>query len=265
MNEGNNLLFLGTGGSMGIPVIGCSCDVCGSENPFNKRLRPSALLTMNGKQYLIDCGPDFRFQALTHNITHLDGVFLTHTHHDHCIGIDELRVFTFRRGYNLPCLMSEETDAELRMRFAYIFSTDNLETKYTTNFEPLLLKGKEGVVDLDGMKVRYCSYIQGGMKVNGLRFGNLAFLTDVKEFDDSIFEFLQGVDLLVLNALRYTPSPLHLTVDEAIEFSKRSGVKNAWFTHIAHELEHEATNAYLPANIRLAYDGLKISFNAEKV
>ena len=103
------------------------------------------------------------------------------------------------------------------------------------------------------------------MKVNGLRFGNLAFLTDVKEFDDSIFEFLQGVDLLVLNALRYTPSPLHLTVDEAIEFSKRSGVKNAWFTHIAHELEHEATNAYLPANIRLAYDGLKISFNAEKV
>lgn len=259
------LLFLGTGGSLGIPVVGCSCKVCSSDSPKNKRLRPSVILEMEGKRYLIDCGPDFRLQALTHHITSLDGLILTHAHHDHCSGIDELRIFTFKRGTSLPCIMSSETHEELLQRFAYIFAMENLETKYTTNFSPILLPGTAGAIDFNGWKIRYCSYEQGGMKVNGLRFGDMAFLTDVKNYDDSVFDFVQGVNTLIISALRFAPSALHLSVDEAVEFSKRVNARHTWLTHIAHELEHEAGNAYLPANIRLAYDSLEISFNPEKV
>ena len=103
------------------------------------------------------------------------------------------------------------------------------------------------------------------MRVNGLRLGDLAFLTDIKDFDDSVFDFARGVETLIISALRFTPSPLHLSVDEAVAFAKRVNAKQTWFTHIAHELEHESVNAYLPANIKLAYDGLQISFNPEKV
>lgn len=265
MIASNFLTFLGTGGSLGIPVIGCNCHVCRSDHEKNKRMRPSALLEMAGKKYLIDCGPDFRFQALTHKITHLDGVFLTHSHHDHCSGIDELRIFTFKRGTSLPCIMSLDTHKDLLRRFDYIFDTSNLETKHTTNFSPILLPDLHGSIAFNGLKIKYCTYHQGGMKVNGFRLGDLAFLTDVKDFDDSLFDLVCGVETLVISALRFTPSPLHLSVDEAIAFAKRVNAKQTWFTHIAHELEHESGNAYLPANIKLAYDGLQISFNPEKV
>ena len=213
---------------------------------------------------MIDCGPDFRFQALKYPIVTLDGVFLTHSHHDHCAGIDELRIFTSKRGSSLPCIMSYETYHDLLRRFYYIFATDQIETKYTTNFSPIFLPGSVGAIDFMGWKVKYCSYDQGGMKVNGFRWGNLAFLTDLKKFDDSVFDFLQGVDTLIISALRFTPSPLHLCLDEAIEFSKKIAPKQTFFTHLSHELDYEAGNAYLPANIRLAYHGLEISFTPEK-
>jgi phosphoribosyl 1,2-cyclic phosphate phosphodiesterase len=264
MSNKGHLLFLGTGGSLGIPVVGCSCHVCQSPTPYNKRLRPSALLEVEGKRYLIDCGPDFRTQALTHHIDNLDGVFLTHSHHDHSCGIDDLRIFTFKRGVSLPCLMSPETYSDLLKRFYYIFDDKNIETKYTTNFSSIFLHGPEGAINFNGLKISYCSYYQGGMKVNGFRLGDMAFLTDVKNYDDTVFDFLSGVHTLVVSALRFTPSPLHLSMDEAIEFVKKSGAKEAWFTHIAHELEHEAGNAYLPPYIRLAHDGLRISFTPEK-
>lgn len=254
------LTFLGTGGSMGIPVVSCRCAVCASPCSFNKRLRPSALLEIDKKRYLIDCGPDFRLQALAHSLMNLDGVILTHSHHDHCSGIDELRIFTFKRGSTLPCIMSDETYGDLLKRYYYIFDNTHIEHKYTTNFTPILTEGDRGSLLFEGLKISYFSYKQGGMKVNGFRFGNLAFLTDVKDYDDSIFEFLEGVDTLILSALRFTHSPLHLSVDEAIDFAKRVNAPRTWLTHIAHELEHEAGNAYLPANIRLAYDGLEIPF-----
>lgn len=262
MSQGH-FIFLGSGGSMGIPVVGCSCDVCKSTFPHNVRLRPSAMIKISGRNFLIDCGPDFRLQALNHNIDHLDGILMTHAHHDHSAGLDELRIFTLRSGKALPCLLSEETLRELKIRFYYIF--DGVYTpdgvKMTTDLDLNLLKGEEGVVDFEGLKIGYMSYHQGGMEVQGFRFGDLAYLTDIKNYSPQIFNSLAGVKTLIISALRHTPSALHFTVDDAVAFAQKVGAKETWLTHIAHELDHVRTNAYLPESIRLSYDGLELSFN----
>lgn len=258
-------IFLGTGGSMGVPVVGCSCDVCQSTLSYNKRLRPSALIKINGKSFLIDSGPDFRFQALKYDVKDLDGVILTHAHHDHTAGLDELRIFTLRSGQPLPCIMSEETLRELKIRFYYIFDSRYTQdgVKLTTDLSINCLKKNSGDVVFEGMKFSYIAYYQGGMKVNGFRFGDLAYVTDIKDYHPEIISSLKGVKTLVISALRFTSSHLHFTVDEAVEFAKKVGAQNTWFTHIAHELDHECTNAYLPESIRLSYDGLELKFKTE--
>lgn len=248
---------------MGIPVIGCSCHVCTSTSSFNKRMRPSVLLEVENKRFLIDCGPDFRQQALHYQLNHLDGIIFTHSHYDHSCGIDELRIYTFRQENSLPCLLSQETYQDLLVRFGYIFHTEHQKPKHT-NLDLQIFSSDSGTLEFCGMKIKFFSYIQGGMKVAGYRFGDLAFLTDIKHYEESIFEFLKDVKTLVISALRFTPSPLHLSIDEAIDFSKKVNPAHTWLTHIAHETDHKAGNAYLPANIRLAYDGLRISFNPYK-
>ncbi|MBA3603743.1 MAG: MBL fold metallo-hydrolase, partial [Parachlamydiaceae bacterium] len=247
---------------MGVPVVGCTCAICKSSNPHNVRLRPSAMIKISGRIYLIDCGPDFRGQALSHGIDNLDGLILTHAHHDHTAGLDELRIFNLRSHKSLPCLLSEETLRELKIRFYYIFEDCcNPEgIKVTTDLDLRLLAGDIGSVEFGGMKINYMSYQQGGMQVHGFRFGDLAYLTDIKNYDFKIFDSLVGVKTLIISALRYTPSPLHFTVDDAVEFAKRVGAKQTWLTHIAHELDHVKTNAYLPESIKLSYDGLELPF-----
>lgn len=257
-----NLLFLGTGGSMGIPVLGCHCEVCRSKDPHNKRMRPSALMTFENKNILIDCGPDFHYQALKYNIDALDGVILTHAHYDHTAGIDELRAFIMRSHKSLPCLLCPETAGDIKRRFYYIFDKEDKD-KLTTKFDLHLLEEQQGVTEFLGLRVGYTSFEQAGMRVNGFRFGDLAYISDIRNFDESIYQQLQGLDVLIISALRFEPSPLHFSVDEAVAFSKRCGVKHTWLTHIAHELDHEKVNAYLPENIRMGYDGLEISFKAE--
>lgn len=259
------LLILGSGGSMGIPVVGCSCAVCHSTSAHNVRLRPSVVIKVGGHVILVDCGPDFRLQALRYGITHLDGVILTHAHHDHTAGIDELRIFTLRSGHPLPCLLSYETLEELKIRFYYIFNEhcgpDGV--KLTTNFALHSLDQDSGETTFLGLKVGYMTYRQGGMQVSGLRFGDLAYLTDIKDYGPEIFDALKGVKTLILSALRHTPSHLHFTVDDAISFAEKVGAEQTWLTHIAHELDHERTNAYLPKSMRLSYDGLELHFDAE--
>lgn len=261
MREGK-LLFLGTGGSMGIPVIGCECSVCRSENSNNKRLRPSALLTIDEKQILIDVGPDFRAQALKFGIKTIDGLIVTHCHHDHTAGIDELRVFNMRTKKSLPCLLSDYTAEDLRRRFTYMFVPRDPRV-LITQLDLTILEGDTGSVDFLGVPLQHVTFEQGGIPVNGFRIGNLGFISDIKHYDESIFETLAGVETLVLSALRNEPSPMHFTFEEAIAFAKRVGAKQTWFTHIAHEAEHEATNRELPENIQLAYDGLEIPFTLE--
>lgn len=253
------LIFLGTGGSVGVPMIGCSCDVCRSSDPLNHRLRPSALLRIQNKQFLIDAGPDFRLQALRTGLTHLDGLLLTHAHHDHTAGIDDLRPIYYRRESPLPVLLSDETAKEVRLRYGYLF--DSRHEDFIPRFNLHLLRDEAGEIVFENLLIHYVTYKQGGMSVNGYRIGELAYLSDIRHFPSSIFERLQGVKILIISALRYTPSPLHFSVDEAIDFAKQLKAEQVWLTHLSHELEHHQTNAYLPSHIRLAYDGLEIDFD----
>lgn len=240
-------------------MIGCDCEVCKSSSPFNKRLRPSVLLKIGDTRLLIDAGPDFRSQALTHNIRKIDGVLFTHTHHDHTAGIDDLRVYYFLQNKTLPCLVSKESAEDLEKRYDFMFRTQPHEKK-TPRLELITLPDNRGTFEFQGIKLRYMSYIQMNMKVTGFRFGDLAYLTDMRDYSDSLFEDLKGIKTLVISALRFTPSHMHLSVDEACEFAKRTTAEKVYFTHISHDLDYFKGNSYLPEHIRLAYDGLEIPF-----
>ncbi|HSX13158.1 MAG TPA: MBL fold metallo-hydrolase [Chlamydiales bacterium] len=254
-------LFLGTAGSAGVPVIGCSCPVCVSSSPFNQRFRPSGLIKINGKTLLIDVGPDFRIQALTHKIKTLDGLLLTHTHYDHIAGIDELRIFYLRSQMKLPCLLSQESLDDLEKRYDYLFQPIGKVPTLSAQLDIHVLPEDEGEKEFLGLKIGYVSYTQGGCKVNGYRFGNFAYISDIREFNPSIFEKLQGIETLVVSALREESSMLHFSLPEAIDFANQVGAKQTWITHISHGLDHESTNRKLPKSIQLGYDGLELGFN----
>ncbi|NGX50623.1 MAG: Ribonuclease BN [Chlamydiae bacterium] len=253
------LLFLGSGGSMGIPVIGCSCPVCTSSASEDKRLRPSVLLTTGGKRFLIDIGPDYREQALKYHIDTLDGLILTHTHYDHLAGLDELRIYTFRQKKPVPCLLSRESLEEIKIRYHYFLPPLQRDEVHATKLNFQLFEGDQGEILFEGLKVGYFSYLQVGMKVNGLRFNNLAYVTDIMEYEESVFDALRGVETLIISGRRWEKSVAHLTIEQAIEFSKKTGAKKTYFTHISHEIHHEPTMRELPSGFALAYDGLELT------
>lgn len=249
-------LFLGTGASAGVPVIGCKCSVCSSALPKNKRFRPSGVIQVGGKSLLIDIGPDFRSQALQFDIGHLDGLLLTHTHYDHIAGIDEVRIFNVRQKRAFPCLLSKESFEEIRKRYDYFFAKESLSAQLEFD----VLDKDAGETEFLGVKVGYCSFFQGPMKITGFRVGEFAYISDIQKFDDSIFLSLKGVRKLVLSALKPETSPFHLSFDQAAAFSRRVGAVETWITHVGHFLDHEALNALLPSGIKMAYDGLKVEF-----
>lgn len=254
----NKLIFLGTGASLGVPLLGCPCEVCQSKDPKNKRTRPSVLIKTEGKTFVIDTGPDFRQQALRHHIYDVDGILYTHAHNDHTCGIDELRAIHYRRQKSIPVLLSNETAEDISSRYYYFFQTKMEPQKRIMDFQ--LLPAKAGTVEFAGMKIQYMSYKQCGMLVQGYRFGTLAYLSDIRDYEESIFSHLVGVKTLIISALRFTHSNMHLTVDEAVDFSKKINAEHTYITHISHDLEHEKTNSYLPENVKLAYDGQEIDF-----
>ncbi len=235
--------------------MGCSCAVCKSESIFNKRARPSGLLTIGKKQFLIDAGPDFRMQALHFGITHLDGVLITHTHFDHISGFDDLRAYYFLQNKQVKCLLSKDSFEELKIRFHYLF--DDSKCRWA-DFQ--ILEKDFGPVQFEGVKFDVVSYYQAEMKVTGYRIDRFAYISDIRTFDAALIKALHGVDILVLSALRYTPSEVHFSIDEAISFVRKVGAKKTFFTHIAHDLDHDETNRKLPEDIRLAHDGLQIEF-----
>lgn len=254
------LLFIGTGGSMGSPVIGCQCGVCRSASPFDKRLRPSALIKVDNKNILIDAGPDLRTQALTHKINTLDGLILTHAHHDHIAGVDDLRAYLHNNQKPIELVLSGPTWEELRSRFFYFFTPERLSHSLIPEFNIKILPKDRGMIDFLALPLKYFTFIQAGMEVNGIRLGNMAYVSDIYNYPESIFEDLEGIEILIISALRFTPSKMHLSVDEALAFSRKVKAKKTWFTHISHDLDHQRTNAYLPEDVRLAYDGLEIDF-----
>lgn len=239
-------------------MIGCACAVCHSRSPFNQRLRSSLLIRIGQRQFLIDAGPDFRCQALRSHIQFLDGLLLTHAHHDHTAGIDDLRPLYFRSRTPLPILLSSETAQNIQKSYFYLFKPSQ-EHKHPSPFRLQLLPDQEsGEVDFEGLPFQFVTYMQGKTHVNGYRLENFAYLSDIKQFSPSIFKQLQGVKYLIISALKHVSSPLHLSIDEAINFGKEVGAEQVWLTHLSHELDYEQTNANLPSNVRLAYDGLEL-------
>jgi phosphoribosyl 1,2-cyclic phosphate phosphodiesterase len=250
-------LFLGTGASSGIPEIGCHCNVCRSISKKNKRLRPSLLVKVKNKTLLIDASPDFRTQALRHHINHIDALLLTHAHYDHIGGIDDLRVFSFASKKPINCFLSEETFREVEKRFSYLFKKNKENETLSARFNFSILEEDKGEFVFQGVKINYFSYFQKNVKVLGYRIGKLAYVSDIKEYKEDIFESLKNLDVLVLSALRENFSPVQFNLEEAIAFAKEVKAKKTYFTHIAHEIYHEKILETLPENIFLAYDGLE--------
>ena len=251
------LTVLGSGTSMGVPTIGCDCAVCCSSDPHDKRTRPSILLEYGGKFVLIDSTPDFRQQAIRENIRHLDAVFYTHTHADHLLGIDDLRPLTFHhKPGKLPLYARPEAAEFIRNMFRYIF-----DANYKFGGLPRVdMKSIEGPVELFGANFIPVPVIHGETEIIGFRLGSAAYLTDHSEIPENSYALLQGLDILFLDALRYKPHPTHSTVENSLRIVERVKPQRAFFTHICHDLPHEATNASLPPNVRLSYDGMKLEF-----
>jgi len=250
------LTVLGSGTSMGVPTIGCSCAVCRSTDPHDRRTRPSVLIEYSGKFVLIDTTPDFREQAIREGIHQLDAVLYTHTHADHILGIDDLRPLSFRRSSGIPLYARPEAAEFLRNMFRYIFDA-NYKFGGIAKVE---LRTINGVMELFGARFEPVTVIHGDAEIFGYRFGSAAYLTDHSEIPEASFNQLQDLDILFLDALRDKPHPTHSTVENSLRIVERLQPKRAFFTHICHDLPHEATNARLPDKVRLSYDGMKLEF-----
>jgi len=251
------LTVLGSGTSMGVPTIGCSCTVCQSPDPHDRRTRPSVLVEYDGRTILIDTTPDFREQAIRENIRKLDAVLYTHAHADHILGLDDLRPLTFlHKPDKLPLYARPEAADFIRGMFAYIFDADY---KFG-GLAQVELRPIQGNVDLFGVRFEPVTVIHGETEIYGFRFGSAAYLTDHSDVPEASFAKLQGLDILFLDALRHKPHPTHSTVENSLRIVERLKPKRTFFTHICHDLPHQATNASLPPHVRLSYDGMKLEF-----
>ena len=253
------ITLLGTGTSSGVPLLGCTCEVCTSTRPYDRRQRSCALIETEGKRILIDCGPDIRQQLLAQPFGPIDAVLVTHEHYDHVGGLDDLRAFCKFGPLHIygeaPCL------AHIRERMAYCFgdskypSAPTLELHEITPLEPL---------PLDGTVILPLRVMHGTMPILGYRIGLFAYITDMKTMPDPSVEALKGTKFLVVNGLRHKPHDTHQTIEEAVTFIRRTGIPQARLIHLAHTAGlHDESSKYLPTNIRFGYDGETIVLSKE--
>ncbi len=256
-SAGVEVIVLGSGTSHGVPMIGCECPVCTSEDPHDKRTRPSIFVRMDGQRILVDTTPELRVQCLAHGVNQVDAVLLTHHHADHVAGMDDLRRFNWIMQRPVPVYGTQRTLANLRRMFLYAFepapdsphSRPQLEL-HTIDQEPFAIG--------DAM-ITPIPLMHGPLPVLGFRFGNFAYCTDCSHIPDASIHLLQDLDVLILDGLRRKPHPAHFNLDQATAMARELGVKQTYFTHIAHQLLHEETNRELPDGMALAHDGLRIS------
>ncbi|MDC1142491.1 MBL fold metallo-hydrolase [Planctomycetota bacterium] len=257
--------FLGSGTSSGIPTIGCDCWVCHSDNPRNKRLRSSVLFRIGEgefeKRLLVDVTPDVRMQALRAGLTSIHGVLITHTHADHCHGIDDLRGLYWGGGREPIDLWGyPESVAQLKRAFSYIFDTD-YQYKGVVKINPHTFD--LGAFEAAGIQVQPIPVVHGNMRVAGFRVGPCAYITDTNLVPESSIEMLKGVRVLILDALRRAPHPTHMSLPQALKTAEAIGVERVYFTHINHDLEYEEVNASLPEWARLGYDRLTVGVESD--
>lgn len=254
------LVLLGTGTSIGVPVIGCDCAVCLSPNPRNHRTRTGVAVHAEEGTFLIDTPPELRLQLVRERIKHVHAVLFTHGHADHLFGLDDTRLFAHRLGRALPLFCEASTEANIRGAFSYAFKEP----------PPEALAGAIPKFDLHnidttpftvcGQLIQPIRLLHGRLPVLGFRINDVAFCTDVSRIPDESWPLLEGLDVLIIDALRDEPHPTHLGVFQALEVIGRVKPKRGFLTHCSHHLEYETTNARLPANVQLTYDGLRIPF-----
>lgn len=259
------ITFLGTGTSHGVPMIGCPCTTCVSADPRDTRLRPSIFVEAAadhsapdhaehaGTKLLVDAGPDLRQQALRHHISRVDAILFTHGHADHILGIDDVRRFNALMRGPMPCYGDAATLDDVRRTFGYAFAPPAIKGGGLPQLDMREINGPFTVGRLD---VRPVPLFHGERPILGFRFGTVAYLTDCSRLADEAWELLEGLDVLVLDALRERPHPTHFSLSEAIDTATRIGAARTFFTHMCHDLAHESTNARLPPGMALAHDGL---------
>jgi phosphoribosyl 1,2-cyclic phosphate phosphodiesterase len=244
--------FLGTGTSVGVPSIGCHCPTCQSLDSRDSRLRASVLVEHLAQRVLIDASTDFRQQALRIGLDRLDAILFTHAHADHCFGLDDARPLMFKHGA-LPCYATEVTWEGLRRVYAYALNPRGYSS--TPRIIPHVIGGE---FSLAGLRIEPLEVIHGALPVTAYRIGRFAYVTDCNQVPDAACARLSDLDTLVIDALRLDPHPTHLTLSESLGYIERLRPRQALLTHISHDIKHAETEATLPENVRIAYDGLKL-------
>ncbi len=254
------LVFLGTGTSVGIPLIGCGCGTCKSLNPKNNRTRCGVVLGLPEGNLLIDTPTELRIQLLREGLGRIDATAYTHDHADHLYGMDDLRLFPYYQGQPMPIYCEEAVENRLRRSFDYCFVPRAHE--YAGGVPQIEIRriGLEPF-SLLGARVIPIRLEHGKFKVLGYRVGNVAYCTDTNHIPDESWPLLEGLDVLILDALRFQPHPTHFCLDEAIDVAQRLRPRQTYFTHISHEMEHEKVSSQLPPGIALAYDGLQVALS----
>jgi phosphoribosyl 1,2-cyclic phosphate phosphodiesterase len=254
------VIVLGSGTSHGVPMIGCTCAVCRSTDPRDRRTRPSIYLAADGgPAILVDTSTDLRHQALAHGITRVDAILYTHSHADHIMGLDDVRRFNVMQESSIPAFADERTVHDLTRAFSYVFSPPR---EKGGGIPQLSLTTITGRFNVGTIGVQPVPIYHGSRPILGFRFGSFAYLTDCSRLADEAWGLLGDLDVLILDALRHRSHPTHFTVAEALQVVERLQPRQTYFTHICHDLPHQATNASLPHGVELAYDGLTFAIKA---